>query len=144
MLQNKSNTSFQLIQTKSSHIFQVKLNLQNQTRYIGTLNSIGDGIFFTSRNSRHLFRKTNSLGLNYSLLSSESIKFKWIVIYYNGKKLISSRNYFLKKGKAFQFSKKGFELQQFVPVDELNLKTVRFFESSTSYQLDLFSYAGGM
>ena len=138
MLQHKSNQQIALIATKHSHIFTVQLNLGFQTRYIGKIDSAGEGTFITNRSEKHLFRKTNSLGINYSLLIDESIKFKNIVINYKGKKLYSTRNYFLKKGKAFQFSNKGFELQIFVPLDELNLQTVKRFEQSFDIQDDLF------
>jgi hypothetical protein len=138
-MQQQLNKPVQLIQTKHLHVFNVKLNLENQSRFIGKLDTAGEGTFYTTRTLKHLFRKTNSLGINYSLLSDENIKFKWIVISYNGQKLISTRNYFLKKGKAFQFSNKGFELQIFVPLDELNRKTAEQFEQSLGVQEDLFT-----
>jgi hypothetical protein len=138
MLQNKSNQQIALIATKHSHIFTVQLNLGFQTRYIGKIDTAGEGTFIISRSEKHLFRKTNSLGINYSLLTDESIRFKDILITYKGKKLYSTRNYFLKKGKAFQFSNKGFELQIFVPLDELNLQTVKRFEQTFLIQENLF------
>ena len=138
-MQQQSNKIIRLVPTKHSHVFQVQLNLEQQTRYIGKIDTAGDGTFYTTRSEKHLFRKTNSLGLSYSLLSDENIKFKWIVFSYNGQKLTSSRNYFLKKGKVFQFSNKGFELQIFVPLDELNRKTAEQFENSIGHQEDLFS-----
>lgn len=140
MEQLKTKELIQLIPTEHSHVFQVKLNLDNQTRYIGKLDTAGEGTFFTNRTEKHLFKKLHALGINYFLLSHSSIPFKNIVINYCGQKLQSTREYFLKKGKTFQFSKKGFELQQFVPIDELNLKTVRFFEQSNGFQEDLFNY----
>jgi hypothetical protein len=139
MLQGKSSKLIELIPTKHSHVFQVQLNLEYQTRYIGKIDTAGEGTFYITRSEKHLFRKTNALGINYSLLSDESIKFKRIVISYCGKKLISTRNYFLKKEKAFQFSNKGFELQVFVPLDELNEKTAQQFEQSFEVQESLFT-----
>lgn len=138
MLQHKFNQQIALIATKHSHVFNVKLNLEQQSRFIGEIDTSGEGTFLTVRTLKHLFRKTNSLGINYSLLTDENIKFKWIVFSYNGQKLISTRNYFLKKGKAFQFSKKGFELQIFVPLEELNPQHVREFEANNFIQTDLF------
>ena len=139
MLQSKGSKLVELIQTKYSHVFNVKLHLEFQSRYIGKIDTSGEGTFLTVRTLKHLFRKTNSLGINYALLSDESIKFKWVVISYNGQKLLSTRNYFLKKGQSFQFSNKGFELQNFVPLDELNLKIVQKFEQSLGVQQDLFN-----
>ncbi|MDQ7818375.1 MAG: hypothetical protein RDU14_15215 [Melioribacteraceae bacterium] len=140
MLHNKPKELIQLIPTKHSNVFNVQLNLECQTRFIGKIDSAGQGTFITNRTEKHLFRKLNALGINHFLLSHSSIPFKNIVINYCGKKLYSTREYFLKKGKTFQFSKKGFEVQQFVPIDELNLKTVRYFERSTGFQDDLFQY----
>jgi len=144
MLQNKCNKLIQLVPTKSFHIFNIQLNLESQTRFIGKFDTAGEGTFYTSRETKHLFRKTHSLGINYSLLSDESIKFKWIVISYNGQKLYSTRNYFLKKGKSFQFSNKGFELQIFVPLEELNYNTANRFENSLGVQEELFQLSLGV
>lgn len=140
MFPNKSKELISLIPTKHSNVFNVQLNLDCQTRFIGKIDTAGEGTFITNRTEKHLFRKLNALGINHFLLSHSSIPFKNIVINYCGKKLQSTREYFLKKGKTFQFSKKGFEVQQFVPIDELNLKTVRYFERSTGFQEDLFQY----
>lgn len=140
-MQNKTNQLISLIPTKHPHLFQVRLNLDFQTRYIGKIDTSGEGTFLTNRKEQHLFRKANSLGINYSLLSDDSIRFKWIVISYNGKKLKSTRNYFIKKGQAFQFSNKGFELQVFVPLEEINLKTAEAFEKTFEEPLTLFSLA---
>jgi hypothetical protein len=141
MLQDKSKKLIKLIPTKYSHVFDVKLNLEFQTRFIGKVDTSGEGTFITTRKEKHLFRKTNSLGINYALLADESIPFKWIVINYNERGLITTRNYYLQKGKAFQFSKKNFELQSFVPLTELNRKTAEQFEKSNGKQDDLFALA---
>ncbi len=140
MEQRKPNKQIVLISTKHSHVFNVQLNLEHQTRYIGKIDISGEGTFLTNRNEKHLFRKTNSFGVNYALLTDESIPFKWIVISYNGQKLISARSYFLKKGKAFQFTNRNFELQLFVSLDELNRKIAEQFENSIGHQESLFSY----
>ncbi len=128
-MQSKNKKLLELIPTKYPSVFNVQLNLEHQTRFIGKIDLAGEGTFTTSRTEKHLFRKTNSLGINYNLLADKKIPFKWIVIDYCGRKLISTRNYFVKKGKAFQFCKKGFELQIFVSVDELNIHKAREFES---------------
>ncbi len=138
-MQNKTNQQIELLQTKHPHVFNVKLNLAHQSRFIGRIDTSGEGTFVTQRTEKHLFRKSNSLGLSYSLLSDENIKFKWIVISLNGQNFISTRNYFLKNGKAYQFSNKGFELQIFVTLDELNLKTAEQFENSIGHQEDFFN-----
>jgi hypothetical protein len=139
-MQNKYSNEIELLPTKHSGLFIVKLRLEHQTRYIGKIDIAGDGTLITTRKEKHLFKKTNSLGINYELLIDSKIKFKWIIISYNKQKLISTRNYFLKKGKPFQFSNKGFELQIFVPIDELNVNIAQQFEQSLGVQQDLFSH----
>ena len=136
---NKTNKLITLIPTKHPKVYDVKLNLEFETRYIGKIDTAGDGTFISVRNEAHLFRKTNSLGLNYDLLSSEDVHFKNILIIYNGKKLLTTREYFLKKGKIFQFAKKGFELQMFLSLDEFNLKKALEFHRSFGGQIDLFN-----
>jgi len=140
MLLNKVNQQIVLVKTKYSRLYTVQLKLEHQTRYIGKIDITGDGTLITTRKEKHLFKKTNSLGINYELLIDSKIKFKWIIISYNKQKLISTRNYFLKKGKPFQFSNKGFELQIFVPINELNLNITQQFEQSLGVQQDLFSH----
>ncbi len=142
-MMDKNKNLIELIPTKYPSVFNVQLNLEHQTRFIGKIDFAGEGTFTTSRTERHHFRKTNSLGINYNLLADEKIPFKWIVIDYSGKKLISTRNYFLKKGKAFQFGKKGFEVQIFVCIDELNIHTAREFEASQTIQGNLFPVPSG-
>ena len=87
--------SLELVQTNSPYIFSVKLNLAQQVRYIARLDSAGDGSLLIKRTAKHLFRKTNSLGVNYQLLADERIRFKWLAFNYCGQKYISTREYFL-------------------------------------------------
>lgn len=134
-----TTNSISLIPTIHSKVYNVQLYLDFQTRIIGKVDMAGEGTFITTRKESHLFRKTNSLGINYSLLSSPDIHFKNICINYNGKNLRSTREYFLKKGKVFQFAGKGFELQCFVPVSEINMNTAKQFENSIGFQVDLFN-----
>jgi hypothetical protein len=132
----KPTKNLELIPTKHSHLFRVKLNLEFQSRYIGTLDTSGDGKFLTERKEKHFFRKTNSLGLNETLLTSPEIDFKFIVIVYEGKKLITTRIYFVTHSQVFKFT--GFEKQYFLPLDEFGLDKAEEFEKSIGKQLGLF------
>lgn len=125
-----------LIPTKYPSVFTVKLNLEAQTRYIGKIDIAGEGTFITERKQKHLFRKTNSLGINHSLLVDELIPFTWIMIDFEGRKLVTSRLYFLTHGKCFQFTGKGFELQCFLPLELFGLQNARALEAAQT--LDLF------
>ncbi len=134
--QNKGNKLVELFPTKFSHLFKVKLNLDFQTRYIGTLDISGQGTFFTERKEKHIFRRTNSVGLNGELLNSSDIQFKYITIDYNGQKLSTTRMYFLTHSKCFTF--KNFERQYFLPLNEFGLNKANEYEHSLNEQLTLF------
>lgn len=125
---NKLNNSIQVIQTNKPHIFNIKLSIRGKSKNIGILDESNDGTFIAIRKEKHLFRKNHSLGINYELLTAGHIHFKWILIDYCNRRLVSTRNYFLKKGKALNFTKQGFELQIFVPIAEMNIHTARQFE----------------
>lgn len=127
----------ELIPTKYHSVYNIQLNLEEQTRYIGKVDIASEGTFLTVRKLKHLFRKTNSLGINRTLLVDESIPFKWIVIDFEGRKLVTSRIYFLTFGKCFQFGNKGFELQCFLPLELFGVEKARAFEAAQT--LSLFS-----
>jgi hypothetical protein len=135
-MQNKDKQLLELLPTKHSYLFRVKLNLDFQTRYIGTLDTSGEGKFLTDRKEKHLFRKTNSLGLNEELLNSPNIHFKDITIDFEGQKLSTTRMYFLSHAKPFTFN--GFERQYFLPLNEFGLDKAKIYENSISEQLNLF------
>lgn len=140
-MQSENTKLLELIPTKYPSVFKVQLNLEMQTRYIGKVDTAGDGTFLTARKPKHLFKKTNSLGINYSLLTDETISFRWIVIDYEGHKLVTSRLYMLTHGKCFKFGSQGFELQCFLPVDEFGLNKAREFEARQVIQENLFAEA---
>jgi len=130
--------NLELVQESSQHLFKIKLVLPFQTRFIGTLDKSGVGTLILHRKKEHILNKINAIGINYELLSSPDIHYKWIKIFCCGKELISTREYYLIKGRTFQFSNKGYELQSFVPIDELTLSTIRKFEIDINRQGNLF------
>jgi len=137
---NFIRSNIQLIPQKNSNtLYTVKLSLENETRYIGTLDTSGNGTFITVRKKNHLFRKRNSLGISYELLKDETIVFKNIIVVFEGANLESTREYFIEKGFVVNFSNKGYELQIHVPIDELNKESIRRFEYSKGLQQNLFS-----
>jgi hypothetical protein len=141
-MQGKSNKLLELIPTKYPSVFRVQVNLEMQTRYIGKLDTAGEGTFLTNRKRKHIFRKygrpEGSLGINHSLLTDESIPFKWIMVEFEGRKLVTSRLYFLTHSKSFQFGKAGFELQSFLDLDKFGVNKAREFEAHQVIQRDLF------
>lgn len=135
----KTTNNLQLVQTKHSHIFNVKLNLEFQSRYIGTLDKSGEGKFLTNRKEKHLFRKNNSLGLNQELLTSPDLIYKWLIINYKGKKLITTRLYFTTHAKVFEFN--SFEKQYFLPLNDFGIEKAEEYEKFINKQLGLFGEA---
>lgn len=133
----KNNKLIGIIPTRYSSVFTIQLNLESQTRYIGKLDTAGEGTFITERKERHLFHKTHSLGLNHSLLIDETIPYKWVVIDFECRKLVTSRLFFLTFGRCFQFGNKGFELQCFLPLELFGIDKAREFEAAQT--LNLFS-----
>jgi len=132
----KSTKNLELVATKHAHIFRIKLSLEFQTRYIGLLDTSGEGKFITERKEKHRFRKTNSLGLNEELLQSPDVNFKWIIIDFEEKKLITSRLFFLTHSKVFTF--KSFEKQYFLPLDEFGIDKAEQYKKSLTKQFSLF------
>ena len=129
----------ELIPTGNPSIFDVQLKLEFQSRFIGKVDTTGDGTFLTIRKSEHLFKKINAIGINYSLLKDERTPFKWIVIDYQHHKLITSRNYFLTYGKCFKFGNQGFELQCFLPLILFGIDKARLHEAQRTIQHNLFA-----
>ncbi len=140
-MQSENTKLIELIPTKYPSVFQIQLNLNMQTRYIGKLDTAGDGTYLTQRKPQHLFKKLNAIGINHSLLIDESIPFKWIVIDIDGHKLVTSRLYMLTHGKCYKFGNQGFELQCFLPLEEFGLSKARNFEARQVIQENLFSEA---
>lgn len=137
IIQNDSIVELQ--QTKKVNIYKVVLRLEFETRFIGIICITSEGIFFCKRKASHLFKKQSDLGLNHELLTSPSIKFKWIVIDFDGSRFVTSRKYFLAKGKQYQFGKKGFEPQVFLPLAEFGIEKARAFERNNS-ELSTFNF----
>ena len=131
--------NLQLIPTKHAHCFNVQLNLEAETRYIGRLDESGDGTFYTKRLKNHLHRKTDSLGLNLELLQRQDFHFKRIVIDFDGRKLITSRNFVLYHGSIYNFRKAGFEKQIFLRLDYWGEDKAIAFEKTLCNQVELYN-----
>jgi len=129
-------------------MFLTKIESQPSCRYtwlrndgvqkrIGHLDLSGEGTFSSTRKKNHLFKKTQSLGVPLVLLEHENIKFKWIILTYEGKKYTTSRNFFLKFGHKMKFSK--FEKQVFLPLDKFSRSNAERFETLLCHQPNLFA-----
>ena len=108
----------------------VVLRLGFETRFIGKLHH---ETFSCTRRQQHLHRRSNSLGLNYSLRTNPGISFKWVVVDFSGKMLVTSRRFWLARGHVYRFS--GFELQSFLPLCEFGIEKARAFEAVAQPEL---------
>lgn len=118
--------------------FRVELILPSGNRNLGIIDTSGEGYFVTTRTQKHIYKRYNSFGLNYDLIHNSKIEFKWIIIKCGETEYISTREYFKQRGKPTGFTKKGFELQLHVPIDELNIETVKVFEKQPPFQFSFF------
>lgn len=128
------NTKFTL-QLRPSDLIgndNVLLFLNSPTpKVIGGINHSGEGTFQTSRDSKHLYRNLNSIGINQQLLfDEENFPFKWILIKYCGKPLVTSRKFFQRYGIFYQSS--GFEPQFLLSLDLFGIEKARKFEQELS------------
>jgi len=91
---------------------QILLKLENDYRKARSIGFISGDTFSCKKSAKHLLRINNGLGIAYPLL--RDYDFKFISIQYNGQELKTTKEFFLKHGKMFQFS--NYELQCFLPV----------------------------
>ncbi len=124
-----------LAPTSITSIFDVLLRLPFQDKVIGQLDFRSDCTFLAKRNQKHLYRKSNSLGMNLELL--ERFPVHWVVIIYCGEKLVTSKDYLLHFGRIHSFEKTGFEKQVFLPLDQWGVEKAMKYEQSIQSQLDL-------
>lgn len=135
----ENTKSLEIVKSDSSHRQRIKLTVKNKPKFIGEIDlSALEGVLIIRKKTEHIYHKLNAIGINYQLLADERLHYKWIKIYCGSKEYISTREYFLAKGRVFQFSRKGFELQAFVPIDELNLETIKKYELKKYSQGNLF------
>ncbi len=140
---NESQSKIKLVPTTNKNRFRIQLSLPTETRYIGFLDTSGEGYYITERKKKHIYKKFNSFGVSYDLIHNPNIEFRWIIIRCDGQEYISTRDYFRVNGKVSNFTNKGFELQLHIPIDELNIESIEKFENSYPVQLNFFSEQEG-
>ena len=108
-------------------IDDVLLFLTSTPKYIGIIYNSDEGTFQTVRESKHLYRNLNAIGINQQLLfDEENFPFKWIVIKYCGRPLVTSRNYFARYG--IPYCANGFEPQYLLNLDLFGIDKARKYE----------------
>lgn len=53
---------------------------------------------------KDIYRKLDAFGLNKELLTSQELKFKWTIVYYEGKGYYTSRENLIKEGIEVEFN----------------------------------------
>lgn len=96
-------------------IYSVRLDLEFQSRFIGNFDSANKIFVSTPRSSKHIFRRTSSLGISKEVLN---LPINLICVPFENKKLFITRSHCLKVGKYFCFD--GYEKQLFVPANEFS------------------------
>jgi hypothetical protein len=137
--QQPSQGQLHLAPTKLPSVFTIELRLGFETRYIGKLDRAGEGTFMCKRTEKHLHRKTGSLGINQELV--RRFDFRWIVIEYAGRRLVTTKLYLLHHGRVFTFGKAGFESQIFLSLDDFGERKALEFETTLVQQGELFAEA---
>lgn len=132
----KLNESLHLSQTKTPHLYKIFLEIGLKKLVIGHIDTSGQGTLILKKSPKQILKKINAVGINYMLLSEDKIKYNLIKIIIEGREYISTREYYLIQGKVFHFA--GYELQAFVPIDELNIDTIRRFERGKNSKGNLF------
>lgn len=110
-MHKQDSNLLELIPTKRTDEFRVRLNTPFKPLIIGTLRTSGEGEFFSRKNEKlHLHRNSNSLAINAALLFHPDWKFKWVRFDFERmdgtvEKLVTTRSYFQTFGKHFCFKK---------------------------------------
>lgn len=113
------------------------LNIAGDYRKARKIGTIKDDTFYCKKNERHVLRINNGIGICYDVL--RDYNFKNIEINYLGKKLKTTKDYFLKHSRFFQFG--NYEKQKFLPIADFGLEKCieQKTETKTDYQLALFA-----
>jgi hypothetical protein len=94
----------------------LRLDSENKSRYAGVYHE-EESTFYVFRKSEHIFRKTNSWGLNANMLAMLD-GLKKIVILNEDTKETYTTTYenFLKNSQEFNFKFSGYDKQRFLPL----------------------------
>lgn len=120
---NQFFCKIQLRKTKKPHIFLVLL----EKKPVANLDESGEGTVLLNRTRENLF--CSSLSIDYRLLTDANLSYKWIVISFENRKLVTSRKFFLKHGRIIENEKFKNEIPIFLEVNKMNIHLARAFEA---------------
>jgi hypothetical protein len=99
-------------------VLYLKLKAETRKRKLGVVN-LGQRTIEIKRNyEKHIFRKNESYGFNYSILA-DAKKFDNVRLKDEKNEWLVPRQFILDNGKFLFFKENGFEKQIFIPISEL-------------------------
>lgn len=99
------------------HSGDIILNISGDYRKARKIGTIKDDTLYCNKNERHVLRINNGIGICYDVL--RDYDFRNIEINFLGKKLKTTREYFLNHSRFFQFG--NYEKQKFLPIDKFGM-----------------------
>jgi hypothetical protein len=114
----------------NDRLINIKLHLQgDKPREIGTVTKSTRTIQMKRKRGLHLFRKMNAYGFNDYILRNQTT-FDWIRLSDDtGSNWKIPVSYILESGQYMNFKNQGFELQRFVPLEQLEQFRVQTSEN---------------
>ncbi|MBI1931580.1 MAG: hypothetical protein HYS24_03510 [Ignavibacteriales bacterium] len=113
---------------RKPYVQSIIARLNGEERYVGNIDISGEGTFQSSRKENHVYRKTNSLGIAYAVLNDERLEYRWIVLNFMGRALVTTRNYFQKNCHIRHYN--NYELQCFLPIEKFGRRIAEEFDKS--------------
>lgn len=126
-----SHGTLTFVPTKNPDIVDIYL----AKKQIGKIDKIKRELIL-SRNLGHIHRKTNSIGINFELLSNQSIPYHYIRVKLGREELMTTRYYWKEKGIVRHYS--GFEPQSFLRLEDFGIENAVIFEKLNPKQPNLF------
>ena len=111
-MENIFSSRLSIFDSKYPHLKEVHFDGE----YVGDIDTRGEGSFVTRRKT--LFKKFNGFGIHALLLNCSEIKFNLIIVYYDNKRLITTREYFLTHSNQYDFPEAR---KLFLPITEFKI-----------------------
>jgi hypothetical protein len=99
-------------------VLKLKLDNESRTRHIASISLKDRTIEFLRKKDKHLYRRTNSYGVNEKIIS-DGQTFDTVVIRDETDTYVVPRDFILKQGKIMFHKEKGFERQLFITLESL-------------------------
>lgn len=115
-----SSNSSMSIHTGGKVFLYLPLSKHKKSIMVGTINYPNKTYYSARKTKKHLFKKSNSLGLPLELIERKHSGFIFICVNYENKNLWTSRLAIFRHGEILHFKAKGFEKQIFLELSKWN------------------------